>query len=170
MKMKKEDKISYIRKEAYNLAKTGKYRDWLSIEIAIRGEGFIEARRVLDNNTIRNELNEICIKANSKEEIQNRESFDNWLRNFIGGNIEQIKSNYPMVTIFISEIQKHFSISSAKKEFEIRKEFGTKRLVGDSINEEADGRRFRLYNTYNSKKDFDEFSFQDLIDIVKRVI
>lgn len=169
MKMKKEERISFIRKEAYNLSKTGKYQDWLSIEIALRGDGFTEARRVLDNDIIRKELNEICIKAKSKEEIQNRESFDNWLRNFIEINIEQIKSSYPMVTIFVSEIQKYFSISSDKKEYEIRKEFGTKKLVGDSINEEADGGRYRLSNSYNSKKDFDEFSFQDLIEIVKRV-
>jgi hypothetical protein len=168
--MKKEDIINFIREEAYNLAKTGEYRDYLSIEIALRGDGFIEARRVLENDIIRNELDEICSKAMSKEEIQNRESFDNWLKNFLGGNIEQIKSIYPSVTVFVSENQRHFSISSDKKELEMRKEFGTKKLVGDFINEETDGRRYRLFNTYKSKKDFNDFLFQDLIEVVERAI
>jgi hypothetical protein len=167
--MKKEERLSFIKKDAYELAKTGKYQDWLSIETALRGDGFTEARRVLDNDIIRKELNDICVQATSKEETQNRELFDNWLRNFLANSKEHIKSNYPMVTIFVSEIQKHFTISSDKKEYKIRKEFGTKKIVGDAINEEADGRRYKLLNTYHSQKDFDEFSVQDLIEIVKRV-
>ena len=165
--MKKEERLSFINKEAYKLAKTGAYSDWLSIEIVLRGDGFTEARRVLDNERMRKELDELCKKARYKEEIQNRNLFNKWLGNFIEQNKEQINTVFPNVNIYIS--QEYFSISSDKKSYEIKKEFGNRKLIGDYIYEETDGKRYRLFDSYRSPKNFDEFTLQDLIYLAKNV-
>lgn len=166
-KMKKEERLSFINKEAYKLSKTGEYSDWLSIEIALRGDGFTEARRVLDNERMRKELDEFCKKARSEEEIKNRNLFNQWLGNFIEQKKAQLSNVFPNVNIYIS--QKYFSISSDKKCYEIKKEFGNRKLIGDYIYEETDGKSYRLFDSYRSLKDFDEFTLQDLIELVKNV-
>lgn len=62
-KMKKDERYTYIRQQAYELARTGKYIDWLSVERALRSDGWDEARTILDNQAIREELNQICKNA-----------------------------------------------------------------------------------------------------------
>ena len=165
--MKKEERLSFIHKEVYRLAKTGKYSDWSSIEIALIGNGFNEARRVLENERMRKELDELCSRVRSETEIQNRNLFSSWLGNFIEQNKANISAEFPDISIYLS--QEYFSISSNKKGYEIRKEFGSRKLVGDYIFEETDGKRYRTFNSYNSQKDFDEFTRQDLKDLAKNI-
>ncbi|OGU27069.1 MAG: hypothetical protein A2057_02690 [Ignavibacteria bacterium GWA2_35_9] len=60
-------------------------------------------------------------------------------------------------------------ISSNKKGYEIRKEFGSRKLVGDYIFEETDGRRYRRLDSYRSQKDFNEFGLEELKYLAKNV-
>ena len=66
-KMKKDERYTYIRQQANELARSGKYIDWLSVERALRNDGWSEARAILDNPVIREELNQICKNAQSSK-------------------------------------------------------------------------------------------------------
>jgi hypothetical protein len=61
--MNKAERASYIRSRAYELAGTGEHEDYMSIELAIRFEGYDEAHDVLDEHHIRNKLDDICARA-----------------------------------------------------------------------------------------------------------
>lgn len=65
--MNKKERREYIMKTAREMAATGKYRDYLGIEAVLRREGFHEARSLLDNRSIRQELKELCEEAQSKK-------------------------------------------------------------------------------------------------------
>lgn len=105
---KKAERHTHVRERAYELARTGSYRDWLSIESAIRNEGYPEARTILDDQFIRDELDEICRIAQSAEETENRELFKNWLTDFVEKNIPVLKQEFPSATIQLH--QDHFSV------------------------------------------------------------
>jgi len=63
-KMKKAELRAYINARARELAASGKHHNWLSIENALRfGEGFEEAREVLDRKWIRDYLDQLCHAA-----------------------------------------------------------------------------------------------------------
>ena len=38
------ERAEYISRRAYEMALSGDYEDWMSIELALRGEGYDEAR------------------------------------------------------------------------------------------------------------------------------
>lgn len=59
----KKARAEYIDRRARELAESGKYQDWLSIEMALRHEGFLEARQLLDSHFLRQELNDMCKSA-----------------------------------------------------------------------------------------------------------
>lgn len=62
--MNKKERREYILRRAKELAKTGNFSGWLSIEHYIRSkEGLQEARSVLDNQWLRKELDRLCSKA-----------------------------------------------------------------------------------------------------------
>ncbi len=65
--MKKAEREEYAVKRAYELARTGEFSDHLDIEHAIRGEGFEEARHVLDDQRIRRELKELCERSKQEK-------------------------------------------------------------------------------------------------------
>jgi len=63
-KMKKAELRAYIDARARELAATGKHHNWLSIETALRfGEGYEEAREILDRKWFRDYLNQLCLAA-----------------------------------------------------------------------------------------------------------
>jgi hypothetical protein len=66
--MNKEQRHTYIIKEAYKLARSGNYRNYQAIEIKIRAEGYEDAQTFLDDQRIRDELDSICEHAQSKRE------------------------------------------------------------------------------------------------------
>ncbi len=70
-RLKKKEREEQILKWAYEYATTGEYLDYVSIEIKLRSEGYYEARTLLDNEFIRNEINELCLKAREKKNEQN---------------------------------------------------------------------------------------------------
>ncbi len=47
--MNKKERAESIDREADSMARSGKYADWLSIERALRHQGYAEARQVLDD-------------------------------------------------------------------------------------------------------------------------
>lgn len=52
---------------ARELARTGEFSEWYAVEVYLRHEeGCLEARHVLDNERIRNELDRLCEEAHSK--------------------------------------------------------------------------------------------------------
>ena len=61
--MRKKNRAELIDKRADEMARSGQYSDWHSIEHALRVEGFLEARQLLDNAFRRSELNEMCRQA-----------------------------------------------------------------------------------------------------------
>jgi hypothetical protein len=61
--MSKKERAEFIDREADAMARSGKYADWLSIEHALRHQGYPEARQVLDDQFRRKELNEMCHQA-----------------------------------------------------------------------------------------------------------
>jgi hypothetical protein len=69
MKRTKKETKELVLKWAYEYAKSGRFRDNAMIEIRLRADGYPEARALLDDYFIRNELNEIC-KQNYKKETK----------------------------------------------------------------------------------------------------
>lgn len=167
-KMKKSERIELIHKRAHELAKSGKYTDWLSIEYALSSDGLTEVRSELDRDYLRKELDELCKIAKSDSEIQNRIAFEEWIKNFIEPNINLAKKSYQALKYYLS-VDKFYLIGS-KKELHIQKVFGQKGLIGDLITEESDGKRYRTYSYYSSQKDFDQFETEDFISLVKKVL
>jgi len=70
--MKKAKRIETIHKRAREYAKSGLYPGWQNIEWKLREEGLVEARNELDDPETRSELDELCCKARSPSEVQNR--------------------------------------------------------------------------------------------------
>ena len=64
---KKEARAIYIDRRARELAESGDHKDWMTIEIAIRHEGYAEVRQQLDNRDVREELDLICRAAQAKK-------------------------------------------------------------------------------------------------------
>ena len=63
-KMKPNELRAYIDSRARELAESGKYPNWLSIETQLRlVEGLTEARAILDREWYRDYLDELCVAA-----------------------------------------------------------------------------------------------------------
>ena len=52
-------------KLAYQMARSGEYNSWLGIEWELRGQGYFRARQLLDDEAIRERLDNLCIEAQS---------------------------------------------------------------------------------------------------------
>lgn len=63
--MKKAQRHELILEKAEQYARSGEFSDWLSIEWALRSEGLKDARLVLDDERLRERLNELCREAKS---------------------------------------------------------------------------------------------------------
>jgi hypothetical protein len=63
MIMRKKDRAELIDRRADEMARSGQYQNWLSIERALRADGFLEARQILDSEFRRGELDEMCRQA-----------------------------------------------------------------------------------------------------------
>lgn len=164
--MKKSERIELIHEKAYEYACSGKHMNYLTIESALTSEGFIEARTELDNRYIRDELNNICIEAQSASEIENRKSFEKWITDFVQPNIPVIKYKHPQVNFYKSN--NSFTLYTNKKEFIITKLFGSRKLYGDIVFEESDGHRYKSKGSYKSEIDFDKFKIDDLFKLVEK--
>ena len=62
----KKDRANYISKRSWEMATSGQYADWMQIELALRSEGYSEARQQLDSQFLRQELNQMCREARKK--------------------------------------------------------------------------------------------------------
>jgi hypothetical protein len=157
---RKEERYSYVRKRADELAVSGKYRDWLSIETAIIGEGYGEARSILDDKFIRDNLNELCNTAQSQPETLNRNLFQQWINNFIVPNFQHLQSEFPEVRLHVKDSA--FSFIRGNTEIDIQKSFPTRRLAGNLYFVETDGHRYVSFYDHFVDKDFDQFNLDDL--------
>lgn len=54
---------SIIVQKAEEMARAGKYENWLSIEFALRNLGFDGAREALDRDWVRKRLDELCSQS-----------------------------------------------------------------------------------------------------------
>lgn len=59
-KSERNERSGYIQRRAMELARSGNHENWLSVEIAIRSEGYDEARRELDQAWLRDEIDKAC--------------------------------------------------------------------------------------------------------------
>ena len=66
--MRKAERIEQVSKLSREYAQSGDYRNWYSIELALRQQGLPEARTYLDNKTLRDQLDEMCKFAKSAKE------------------------------------------------------------------------------------------------------
>jgi hypothetical protein len=64
MNMQKKERSELIHRLADEMARSGDYKDWGSIERALRAQGYLEARQLLDSQFRRQELDEMCNQAN----------------------------------------------------------------------------------------------------------
>jgi hypothetical protein len=67
----KEQRRAKFMQEAYELARSGRHRDYLSIESALSGV-YPEAREWLDNNSIRDDLRRMCDNARKESDDASR--------------------------------------------------------------------------------------------------
>ena len=58
--MTKRDREDFIERRAFELAETGQYRDYRDVEMVLRSEGYPEARTVLDNSFLREQIKKVC--------------------------------------------------------------------------------------------------------------
>lgn len=65
--MQSQDRIVYVAQRAYELARTGKYEDFVSIQQAIIDEGYMECVPWLERPGVMDALAEICFSSRSAE-------------------------------------------------------------------------------------------------------
>jgi hypothetical protein len=65
--VKKTERQEYVLRRARELAETGQYSGYQLIELALRHEGYAEARGWLDNELLRKELDQICLLARRRK-------------------------------------------------------------------------------------------------------
>jgi hypothetical protein len=64
--MKKADREDKIMKLARDYANSGKFTGWLAIEWELRSNGYTQARKLLDDERTREELDDLCKRAISR--------------------------------------------------------------------------------------------------------
>jgi len=64
--MRKKERAELIDRLADEMARSGEYADWMEIEVALRHQGYREARQLLDDRYRRNELDGMCRQARLK--------------------------------------------------------------------------------------------------------
>lgn len=167
-KMKKDERYTYIRKQAYELARSGKYVSWLSIEWSLINEGFIEANTILNNTETREEINQICKTAQSSTERENRRLFESWITEYLEPKIIEFNSEYS--DVHLNKIEDGFLISSSFSELEIKKSFGTRQLTSTLHFDAENGRRYTIDSYYTTSNNFDDFTDEDVLSLIKIVI
>jgi hypothetical protein len=65
-KVTKAEIHEYLSRRSREMAESGDYGDYMSIELALKAEGFPEARGFLDSRLLRWELNRLCNQARAK--------------------------------------------------------------------------------------------------------
>lgn len=166
-KMNKDERYSYIRKRADELARTGDYLDYSFIEIAIRSEGLEDARSVLDDTFIRDQLDKVCEIAQSPQEMENRKRFDKWISNFVQPSCDELRKGFPTVSITFEKLV--FAVSIGSNRMDVYKSFGSRKLVGTFHFTAEDENHYKSENITISPKNFDEFELEDLMKIVHQV-
>jgi hypothetical protein len=56
-----EDRVAYVARHAYALARTGVFEDFAAVEREIEWEGFANEARLLERPGVRESLDEVCI-------------------------------------------------------------------------------------------------------------
>jgi hypothetical protein len=65
MRQTKRERRDYIRQRALEMARSGEHPDFMSIELALRAEGYPETQGELDKRDLRDQLNKLCKQARS---------------------------------------------------------------------------------------------------------
>jgi hypothetical protein len=66
MRQTKNERREYIQQRALEMAQSGEHDDYMSIELALRAEGYHEARGELDSGHLRDRLNTLCKQARAR--------------------------------------------------------------------------------------------------------
>lgn len=163
--MKKEEKIQEILRQAYDYARSGKYADCIFIESKLRSEGFTLAERVLDDPSIRDELDSLCRVATSKEEVERIKRFDSWLDKSVSVVRPAIKEAAPEVLLFVHDST--LFVKGPTRSFKIRRKFGSNELEVAKSWVEKDNEWLQSY-TYNQIPDsnFEEITGERAVELV----
>jgi hypothetical protein len=65
--MQKVERENQIIRRANEMARSGAFRNYQAVEIALRAEGYSEAKAVLDNRHRRAEIDAACLAARNNE-------------------------------------------------------------------------------------------------------
>ncbi len=163
--MKKSERKTEIRKRAYEYAKSGGYKGWLSIEHRIAYEDeFHEARTELDNLHIRQELDRLCAIATSPEESSRRRDFKQWIARVIKVVGPQFRER--MLELYTIPDRDFLCVDGPNYLIEIRRIFNSKKLeYAKSI---RDRYSFGFEKT-PLKKDFDEMTMENVADLILKL-
>jgi len=165
--MKKKEKISLIHKLAYEYAKSGKCKDYQSIEFKIRfDDNLPEARRVLDNIFIRDELNKLCLTATSEIEVKRRNDFNLFIDKIQNSISTLVKEILPEISLINS--QDFLLISHPKYSVELKRIFNSNKLCAEKIIEHKDDKMYRFKSGDSvTEKDFQKLSEKEIIELIK---
>lgn len=167
--MKKQERAKEIRKRAYEYARSGEHHSWLSIEHQISAEGLYDAKSVLDNEHIREELNSLCKEATSSEEIKRNEQFQTWLEDTIREMTPALKILAPEVSITIRGMVLY--INGPSFTFEIGRKFGSNELEITREFEVSGGPRYRTTVPDRLRgSDFRSIKGEQAIDLLENLI
>ena len=163
---RKEDLYSYVRKRAIELAQSGDYEDFLTVETVIISEGYKEAQSILKDQ--KKELNNTCNIAQSSEEKENRRLYKKWINDFVGSNFPSLKQEYPDVKLTIRDSS--FSFFNNKNQIDFYKRFSLRKLTGVLYFTGADGSRNKADYHNIVDKNFNEFTIDDLRGLIIIVV
>jgi hypothetical protein len=164
---KKEERHVYVRKRAEEFARSGDFSSWLFIELAIKNEGYPEARSILDVRSLRQQLDSTCKIAQSDSEKENRAQFKKWINDFVSTDFPSLEDEFPGVRLSIHN--NAFSFSNEKKEIEIHRIFSSRKLTGQLRFFEKEKHRYVIDHQSLIDKNFDQFDMDDLQSMIRIV-
>jgi hypothetical protein len=152
---------------AIELAQTGTFPDWLSVEHALRDEGYSDARSKLDRTDIRDRLDSICQTAIAEPEASRRTSFQVWLNEMAGllseDELKRGKSN-------ISIRNASLYISGYGYDSQVTRKFGSSSLVYSVWVDRPNEGRYKIGAHYDTEiGDFESSGiaeFEKMLDSV----
>lgn len=164
--MKKSERRAEIKKRAYQYAKTGEHRNWLSIEHTLRFiDGLPEARTDLDDRLIRQELDTLCKVATSSEESSRRREFSQWVDLIIEQIAPQISSR--SLSLHRSSTEDAISIEGPNYSLVIRRRFGCRKLESAKSVDSDTGTRYRFdFERVHLDNDFDAMTEKDTLELI----
>jgi hypothetical protein len=128
--MKKAERERQIRQRAFELAETGKYARWLEVEWALGKEGYTGVQSVLDDKRLRDELDETCRIAQSKEETERRQNFRQFIKGVLDTVTKLTSQQIPGLRVNATHLDR-ISFATRGWELSVNREFNSSKLKAE---------------------------------------